>query len=101
MQVVKLNNHMVTAVDEVNLVWLKRDLRLRDHAPLLEATHSGHPVLLLYVIEPLALEDPHMDIRHWRFIWQSLEDLLTSNWPEFQCPRTRCSRANYRKYWQR
>ncbi len=59
----------------VNVVWLKRDLRLRDHQPLLNASTSGKPVLLVYIVEPSALRDPHMDIRHWRFISQSLADL--------------------------
>jgi len=59
----------------LSVVWLKRDLRLRDHAPLVEASRSGQTVLLLFMVEPIMLEDPHMDIRHWRFIYQSLSDL--------------------------
>ncbi len=59
----------------INLVWLKRDLRLRDHAPLFHAAANGSPVLLVYIVEPILLNDPHYDIRHWRFIWQSIEDL--------------------------
>lgn len=58
----------------VQVVWLKRDLRLRDHAPLLRAAEQG-PVLLLYIVEPILLDDPHMDIRHWRFISQSIADI--------------------------
>lgn len=34
-----------------SLVWFKRDLRLHDHAVLVEAATHG-PVLCLYVIEP-------------------------------------------------
>lgn len=56
-------------------MWLKRDLRLRDHEPLWYATQHDGPVFLLYLIEDLQLNDPHMDVRHWRFIWQSLTDL--------------------------
>ncbi|MFQ3218027.1 MAG: deoxyribodipyrimidine photo-lyase [Paraglaciecola sp.] len=59
----------------VNVVWLKRDLRLRDHEPLFLASGTNTPVLLLYIIEPMQLEDPHYDLRHWRFIWQSIEDI--------------------------
>ncbi|WP_338292124.1 deoxyribodipyrimidine photo-lyase [Planctobacterium marinum] len=61
--------------ERVNIVWLKRDLRLRDHEPLYIAHQNGQPVLLLYVVEDILQQDPHMDIRHWRFIWQSLKDI--------------------------
>lgn len=57
----------------INIVWFKRDLRLTDHAPLKAASESGLPCLLLYVVEPLLLNDPHYSLRHWRFIWQSLQ----------------------------
>jgi deoxyribodipyrimidine photo-lyase len=59
----------------VSIVWLKRDLRLRDHEPLSNASQSQYPILLLYMVEPILVEDPHYDLRHWRFIWQSIEDL--------------------------
>ena len=55
----------------VNIVWLKRDLRLSDHEPLAHAIKSG-TTLLYYVFEPLLINDPHYDVRHWRFIWQSI-----------------------------
>lgn len=58
----------------INVVWLKRDLRLSDHEPLTRSIDSGL-TLLFYVFEPDLLADPHYDERHWRFIWQSLEDL--------------------------
>lgn len=59
----------------IDVVWFKRDLRLRDHAPLAAALDSGRPVLLLYCFEPALLDDPHYRSRHWRFVWQSLQDL--------------------------
>ncbi|EDP59678.1 deoxyribodipyrimidine photo-lyase [Vibrio sp. AND4] len=59
----------------INLLWLKRDLRLTDHLALQHALSSGHPTLLLYVFEPMLLEDPHYSERHWRFVWQSLQDM--------------------------
>ncbi|MFB1000985.1 MAG: deoxyribodipyrimidine photo-lyase, partial [Pseudomonadales bacterium] len=59
----------------INIVWLKRDLRLTDHAPLLQASQTANPLMLLYIFEPILVDDPHYDIRHWRFIWQSLQDL--------------------------
>lgn len=59
----------------IAIVWLKRDLRLRDHQPLQQAIASGQPVLLLYCFEPSLCDDPHYDVRHWRFVWQSLQAL--------------------------
>ncbi|XOV80106.1 MAG: deoxyribodipyrimidine photo-lyase/cryptochrome family protein [Aestuariibacter sp.] len=66
---------MALSFSHLNVVWLKRDLRLRDHEPLWRASQNPGPVILIYVIEPIMLNDPHMDIRHWRFIWQSLKDI--------------------------
>lgn len=76
---------MALSDSPLNIVWLKRDFRLRDHHPLYLASQqqtspslasqTNVPVLLLYLVEPMMLDDPHMDIRHWRFIWQSLADL--------------------------
>lgn len=57
------------------VVWFKRDLRLRDHAPLAAAIDSGRPLILLYCFESAQLADRHYSERHWRFIWESLIDL--------------------------
>ena len=43
----------------MNVVWFKRDLRLADHAPLAAAIERGEPLLLLYIVEPTLLGDPH------------------------------------------
>lgn len=69
------NKHDDVVLDKVNLVWLKRDLRLRDHEAIFNASATDTPVLLVYVIEPILINDPHYDVRHWRFIWQSLQDI--------------------------
>lgn len=71
----RINKNDDVVSDKVNLVWLKRDLRLRDHEALFNASADGTPVIFLYIIEPILVEDPHYDIRHWRFIWQSLQDI--------------------------
>lgn len=57
------------------VVWFKRDLRLRDHAPLHAVSQRRQSALLIYIVEPSQLKDPHNDLRHWRFITQSLHDL--------------------------
>ena len=59
----------------VSVIWLKRDLRLRDHQPLFDAVRNGDNILLLYCWEPSLLADPHMDVRHWRFVEQSIADI--------------------------
>lgn len=59
----------------INIVWFKRDLRLRDHAPLYAAIQNGLPTLLIYCFEPSVMTLPQSSNRHWRFVWQSLSDL--------------------------
>lgn len=59
----------------MNVVWYKRDLRLADHAPLTAALALGEPVLLIYIVEPSLLGNPHYRGRHWHFIGQSLADM--------------------------
>lgn len=64
----------------IDIVWFKRDLRLRDHAPLQAAIEAGRGLanrrlLLLYCFEPSVMADPNYDERHWRFVHESLADL--------------------------
>ncbi|KAB7726446.1 deoxyribodipyrimidine photolyase [Rudanella paleaurantiibacter] len=63
----------------INVLWFKRDLRLRDHEPLKAAIEagqqSGRPLLLLYCFEPSVMADPNYAMRHWRFVYESLTDL--------------------------
>ena len=56
-------------------MWFKRDLRLRDHAALEAAINEGIPTLLVYLFEPSLVCDPHYDVRHWRFVWESLQGM--------------------------
>jgi deoxyribodipyrimidine photo-lyase len=59
----------------INIVWFKRDLRLADNAAFHAACEQDLPILLLYVVEPSLVADPHYSLRHWRFVWQSLQQL--------------------------
>lgn len=64
----------------INMLRFKRDLRLRDHAPLKAAIASGQrtpkqPLLLLYCFEPSLITNPNYDQRQWRFVHESLTDL--------------------------
>ena len=57
-----------------SVVWFKRDLRLHDHAPLVEAATHG-PVLCLCVIEPSLWAQQDAARQHFEFILESLREL--------------------------
>lgn len=59
----------------MNVVWFKRDLRLRDHAPLKAALESAGEHLLLYIHEPTVWAHPAYSDRHWRFVREGLDDM--------------------------
>ncbi len=59
----------------MNVVWFKKDLRLHDHEALFTAMNQSQPCLLLYIFEPILLNDSHYSNRHFNFIKQSLVDL--------------------------
>ena len=59
----------------INLVWLKRDLRLTDHLPLVRAIDEQIPTIVFYCFEPHLMNAEEYSDRHWRFIHQSLQDL--------------------------
>jgi deoxyribodipyrimidine photo-lyase len=61
----------------INIVWLKRDLRFKDHAALYHAQQNGLPILLLYFFEPSVMNYADSDVRHWRFVYESLQDMKT------------------------
>ena len=63
------------SIERVTVIWLKRDLRLRDHEPFYRAVEAGEKLLPLFCWEPSVIADPHMDIRHWRFMQQSVDDI--------------------------
>ncbi|MEL6340486.1 MAG: deoxyribodipyrimidine photo-lyase [Myxococcota bacterium] len=56
------------------LVWLKRDLRIHDHAPMARAAERG-PVHMVYVYEPSLWRSEEMDGSHLRFIGECLIEL--------------------------
>ncbi len=61
----------------INIVWLKRDLRFTDHEPLYTAMQNDLPVLLIYFFEPSVMAYDDSDIRHWRFVYESLQEMQT------------------------
>ena len=58
----------------LQIVWFKRDLRVVDHRPLLEASQRG-VVLPLYVAEPELWRQPDASDRQWQFCHEALLDL--------------------------
>ncbi|WP_194777437.1 cryptochrome/deoxyribodipyrimidine photo-lyase family protein [Pararhodonellum marinum] len=68
-------------MQNINVVWFKRDLRLKDHKALKTAIESHLPILLLYCFEPSLVNAPQSDDRHWRFVFQSIQDLNTQLQP--------------------
>lgn len=60
--------------EPINIVWLKRDLRIEDHASLFSA-RKRERVLTLYIVEPDYWALPDTSARQWQFIEQSLEPL--------------------------
>lgn len=56
----------------INLVWLKRDLRTQDHAPLQAAEQSRLPYLIVYLFEPSIILYPDTSIRHLQFQYHAI-----------------------------
>jgi len=63
------------AKQEINIVWLKRDLRFRDNDPMYFAQQAALPVMLIYIFEPSVMSYHDSDVRHWRFVYESLMDM--------------------------
>lgn len=60
---------------EVNIIWFKRDLRFTDHEPLFMAQQENIPILLVYFFEPSIMAHDDSDVRHWRFVYESLKEM--------------------------
>jgi deoxyribodipyrimidine photo-lyase len=60
---------------QIVLMWFKRDLRLHDNYALANALRSGHPVLPIYIYDKELIAGEDADIRHHRFVYESIEDL--------------------------
>lgn len=59
----------------INIVWFKRDLRFVDNESLFAAHHAGLPILLVYFFEPSVMSYVDSDVRHWRFVFESIKEL--------------------------
>jgi deoxyribodipyrimidine photo-lyase len=59
---------------KVQVVWFKRDLRVVDHVPLVEAAAAG-PVLPLVIVEPDYWRQADTSARQWQFHCGTIQDL--------------------------
>lgn len=56
-------------------MWFKRDFRFTDHEPLYLSQQQNLPTLLVYFFEPSVMNYDDSDVRHWRFIYESVQEL--------------------------
>ena len=66
---------MNTNKEFINIIWLKRDLRLNDNEAIFNACNSNKKVLFLYMFEKTLINERHYSERHWNFVKQSLNDI--------------------------
>ena len=60
---------------QINLVWIKRDIRSQDHLPFDMAEKSEYPYLSIFVFEPSIMAYPDTSVRHLQFQYHSLLQL--------------------------
>ena len=59
----------------INVVWLKRDLRLQDHEPFWLAEKEKLPYRIIYIFDTAMLAHPATALRHLQFVYHSLNAL--------------------------
>ena len=70
-----IQNSEIARKQKINIVWFKRDLRFTDHEPLFYAQQDSIPVLFVYFFEPSVITYPDSDARHWRFVYESIQNM--------------------------
>ena len=60
---------------EINIVWLKRDIRSQDHWPLQMAEENPLPYLIIFLFEPTIISYPDTSLRHLQFQYHSILEL--------------------------
>lgn len=61
----------------MQVLWFKRDLRIKDNQALSQAAYQGD-VIPLYILEPDLWAQPDMSARQYRFLCESLNELNQS-----------------------
>lgn len=63
-------------MEEIDIIWFKRDIRSQDHHPLYYAQkNSQRKILAFYCFEKILENNYDFSLRHWQFIAHSLIDL--------------------------
>jgi deoxyribodipyrimidine photo-lyase len=60
----------------VSVLWVRRDLRMRDHPALTEATHAGDTVLPLFVLDPHLIDEATPRRDHLLASLRALDDAM-------------------------
>lgn len=71
---------------EINIVWLKRDLRSQDHHPFQLAETSSLPYLSIFLFEPNLYQYPDTSHRHLQFQYHSAKSLQLTLQPYNKSP---------------
>lgn len=61
--------------EKIAVVWFKRDFRLSDHQPLLNAIQTRLPVVAIALLEPELLKDGHWSDKHSHCVLGSVDQL--------------------------
>ncbi len=59
----------------INIVWIKRDIRSQDHAPLAAADNEDIPYFIIYLFEPEMIAYKDTSLRHLQFQFHALQEL--------------------------
>lgn len=57
---------------QINIVWLKRDIRSQDHLPLHLTEQQNLPYIILFLFEPSIINYPDTSLRHLQFQYHSI-----------------------------
>lgn len=57
----------------INIVWIKRDIRSQDHAPLQRADAEGLPFLIISLFEPALIRYKDSSLRHLQFQYHAVK----------------------------
>jgi len=61
--------------EQINIVWLKRDLRTQDHLPLQMAEMAVLPYIIIFIFEPSIVTHPDTSLRHLQFQYHSINKM--------------------------
>jgi deoxyribodipyrimidine photo-lyase len=67
-----------TSTRGIDVVWLKRDVRFRDHGPISRVLCSARPFIFLFLYEPEQLKHPAVHGSHICFVNEGLTDFSKS-----------------------